>query len=126
MDNLSMEERIERLERRMENLSYSIEAMKHTQEQLYSNQVKINDVMVKEKTAMSDMKSMLESIYENCKKMDRHIEFIHSVYATLKSPLDFVIDKINLLRGREMMDNRLPNTNRKIEIQKRMIGDIPK
>lgn len=43
----------------------------------------------------------------NCNKMSSHIDFVDKVYDTVKSPLNFMCNKVNLLSGKEISDNNL-------------------
>ena len=43
----------------------------------------------------------------NCNKMSSHIDFVDNVYDTVKSPLNFMCNKVNLLSGKEISDNSL-------------------
>lgn len=49
-----------------------------------------------------DLKLILEelkTLNKRVDKMDKHIDFIHSIYSYVKYPLGFVCDKINRLSG---------------------------
>ena len=37
----------------------------------------------------------------NCNKMSSHIDFVDKVYDTVKSPLNFMCNKVNVLSGNE-------------------------
>ncbi len=64
--------------------------------------VKINDLDDK----LSDILILLErDIKPNCNKMDKHINFIESIYQNVKNPLGFLCNKINYLRN----DNNIYN-----------------
>lgn len=43
----------------------------------------------------------------NCNKMSSHIDFVDKVYDTVKSPLNFMCNKVNVLSGKEISDNSL-------------------
>ena len=43
----------------------------------------------------------------NCNKMSSHIDFVDNVYDTVKSPLNFMCNKVNVLSGKEISDNSL-------------------
>ena len=43
----------------------------------------------------------------NCNKMSSHIDFVDKVYDTVKSPLNFMCNKVNVLSGKEISDNNL-------------------
>jgi hypothetical protein len=40
-----------------------------------------------------------KDIEENCRKMSGHIDFVESVYTTVKSPLSYICSKVNHLTG---------------------------
>lgn len=48
-------------------------------------------------------------INENCKKMGHHINFIENVYSTVKSPLNFLTNKINYMIGSDANVKQLPD-----------------
>jgi hypothetical protein len=71
---------------------------------LDSLEEKINDLDDK----LSDILILLErDIKPNCNKMSSHIDFVDNVYDTVKSPLNFICNKVNLLSGKEIYDNSL-------------------
>jgi len=40
-----------------------------------------------------------KDIEENCRKMSGHIDFVESVYTTVRSPLSYICSKVNRLTG---------------------------
>jgi len=40
-------------------------------------------------------KLLINSVGENCEKMGNHIDFVESVYDTVKHPLTYICNKIN-------------------------------
>lgn len=38
---------------------------------------------------------LINSVGKNCEKMGNHIEFVESVYETVRHPLSFICNKIN-------------------------------
>ena len=44
-------------------------------------------------------------IAPNCNKMSSHIDFVDKVYETVKSPLNFMCNKVNVLSGKEISNN---------------------
>ena len=41
----------------------------------------------------------LDSVEKNTDKMSKHIDFVDTTYAKLKTPLFWMCDRVNLLRG---------------------------
>ena len=65
---------------------------------LDSLEYKLIDLEVK----LNKITDLLErDITPNCKKMSSHIDFIDTVYDTVKSPLNFMCNKINILSGND-------------------------
>jgi|TARA_A100001037_G_C15079185_1_gene603339 hypothetical protein len=42
-----------------------------------------------------------KDVKPNCDKMGNHISFVEGVYDNVKSPLDFICNKVNNIRGIE-------------------------
>ena len=42
-----------------------------------------------------------QDVQPNCNKMSTHIDFVDKVYDTVKSPLNFMCNKVNVLSGNE-------------------------
>lgn len=65
---------------------------------LDSLEYKLIDLEVK----LNKITDLLErDITPNCNKMSSHIDFIDKVYDTVKSPLNFMCNKINILSGND-------------------------
>lgn len=65
---------------------------------LDSLEYKLIDLEVK----LNKITDLLErDISPNCNKMSNHIDFIDKVYDTVKSPLNFMCNKVNLLSGND-------------------------
>ena len=65
---------------------------------LDSLEYKLIDLEVK----LNKILELLENdIKPNCNKMSSHIDFIDKVYDTVKSPLNFMCNKVNILSGNE-------------------------
>jgi len=65
---------------------------------LDSLEYKLIDLEVK----LNKILELLENdVAPNCNKMSTHIDFIDKVYDTVKSPLNFMCNKVNLLSGNE-------------------------
>ena len=65
---------------------------------LVSLEYKLIDLEVKLNTILE----LLENdVAPNCNKMSTHIDFIDKVYDTVKSPLNFMCNKVNVLSGNE-------------------------
>lgn len=44
-------------------------------------------------------KSVNEELYEECKKMGSHIDFVETVYDNVKHPLGYICNKVKYLTG---------------------------
>ena len=65
---------------------------------LDSLEYKLIDLEVK----LNKITDLLErDISPNCNKMSSHIDFIDKVYDSVKSPLNFMCNKVNVLSGNE-------------------------
>tara|TARA_B100001027_G_C16185057_1_gene293329 strand:- start:267 stop:509 length:243 start_codon:yes stop_codon:yes gene_type:complete len=65
---------------------------------LDSLEYKLIDLEVK----LNKILELLENdIAPNCNKMSTHIDFVDKVYDTVKSPLNFMCNKVNILSGNE-------------------------
>lgn len=65
---------------------------------LDSLEYKLIDLEVK----LNKITELLENdVAPNCNKMSTHIDFVDKVYDTVKSPLNFMCNKINGLSGNE-------------------------
>jgi hypothetical protein len=65
---------------------------------LDSLEYKLIDLEVK----LNKILELLENdVAPNCNKMSTHIDFVDKVYDTVKSPLNFMCNKVNILSGNE-------------------------
>ena len=65
---------------------------------LDSLEYKLIDLEVK----LNKILELLEDdVKPNCNKMSSHIDFIDKVYDSVKSPLNFMCNKVNVLSGNE-------------------------
>lgn len=65
---------------------------------LDSLEYKLIDLEVK----LNKILELLENdVSPNCNKMSTHIDFIDKVYDSVKSPLNFMCNKVNLLSGNQ-------------------------
>lgn len=65
---------------------------------LNSLEYKLIDLEVK----LNKITELLENdVAPNCNKMSSHIDFVDKVYDTVKSPLNFMCNKVNLLSGNQ-------------------------
>jgi hypothetical protein len=65
---------------------------------LISLEYKLIDLEVK----LNKIIELIENdVAPNCNKMSSHIDFIDNVYDTVKSPLNFMCNKVNVLSGNE-------------------------
>lgn len=71
---------------------------------LNSLEYKLIDLEVK----LNKIIELIENdVAPNCNKMSSHIDFVDNVYDTVKSPLNFMCNKVNILSGKEISDNSL-------------------
>ena len=69
---------------------------------LDSLEYKLIDLEVK----LNKILELLENdVKPNCNKMSSHIDFVDNVYDTVKSPLNFMCNKVNLLSGKEISNS---------------------
>lgn len=47
-------------------------------------------------------------VTKNCKKMGNHINFVENVYDTIKSPLNYICNKVNNITNNQISNNDLP------------------
>ena len=65
---------------------------------LDSLEYKLIDLEVK----LNKILELIENdVAPNCNKMSSHIDFVDKVYDTVKSPLNFMCNKVNVLSGNE-------------------------
>ena len=65
---------------------------------LDSLEYKLIDLEVK----LNKILELIENdVSPNCNKMSSHIDFVDKVYDTVKSPLNFMCNKVNVLSGNE-------------------------
>jgi len=60
-----------------------------------SDQEKLDLILEK----LDILEKRLEKIEISCGIMDTHIGFVDGVYTTMRTPLDFIINKVSLLSG---------------------------
>jgi len=56
--------------------------------------------------------NLLNNLSNNCNKMGEHIDFVDSVYETLKKPLEFVSSKVNYISSNNEV-KKLPDKTTK-------------
>ncbi len=71
----------------MSELIDFIEKIELMREEIRIISIKLDKVMDK-----------LEVNHEECTKMGNHINFVENVYQSIKSPLNFICDKVNIYR----------------------------
>ncbi len=82
----------------MATVSVSISALEQ-------QQVDLNKILA----ALDRINNRLLALEENSEKMDRHIDFIHGVYATLRRPLNSLVGAFWTIRGQESTTLALPD-----------------
>ena len=48
---------------------------------------------------IDELSSKVGSVGESCDNMDNHIHFINGVYTTVRSPLEWIVNRTNTLMG---------------------------
>jgi len=61
----------------------------------------INNRLEKLEKRVEMIVEMLERIETNTKKMSEHIDFVDGVYENVKSPMEWICNKINLIDYRD-------------------------
>lgn len=46
---------------------------------------------------LEQLETKLENIYENTKRMDKHITFVESTYDSIKTPFHYLMNKVKIL-----------------------------
>ena len=59
-------------------------------------------------------KKMDGEILEECKKMGSHITFIESVYDSIRHPLNYICNIINIKSDNQLLCNDLPSNTKQI------------
>ena len=59
-------------------------------------------------------KKMDGEILEECKKMGSHINFIESVYDSVRHPLNYICNIINIKSDNQLLCNDLPSNTKQI------------
>ena len=59
-------------------------------------------------------KKMDGEILEECKKMGSHITFIESVYDSVRHPLNYICNIINIKSDNQLLCNDLPSNTKQI------------
>tara|TARA_B110000967_G_scaffold167228_1_gene175650 strand:- start:508 stop:777 length:270 start_codon:yes stop_codon:yes gene_type:complete len=89
------------MEERLTKIEKQLEGMKSLMIKLNNNIEKIDNKI--------DMitETIDEDLITECKKMGSHIDFIENVYETVKQPLNYVCNKINILKDEKgnLIDN---------------------
>ena len=58
-----------------------------------------------------------KDIGPSCTKMGNHIEFVECVYTNVKSPLGYLVDKVNYMVGNTPSNKALPDVKPSNDIQ---------
>lgn len=66
-----------------------------------------NEKVIHLETKLNEMMKKLERIEEGTSRMSKHIEFIEGVYGTVSTPMFWICNKVNRLRG-EIKDTTPP------------------
>lgn len=47
------------------------------------------------------IENRLGIVEESCSEMDNHINFVNNVYSTVRTPLDFILNQVGRIQGRQ-------------------------
>ena len=84
------------MESKNENEKVVIERIEKIENSLQRVEIKLDALLEK-----------MEISVKECNKMGEHIDFIENVYETVKAPLSFICDKVNVFSGSD--NNNLQN-----------------
>ena len=56
-----------------------------------------NKIEIIEKKIDKILEKLDDNVINNCNKMGEHINFVENVYQTIKSPLEYVSNKVNII-----------------------------
>jgi len=48
---------------------------------------------------LEGIENRLNIVEESCNGMDNHINFVNTVYTTVRTPLDFIVNRVGRLQG---------------------------
>jgi predicted nuclease with TOPRIM domain len=51
------------------------------------------------KTNLRELTEAVKSLEQQCSRMNNHINFIEETYSSLRTPLDFLLQKVNYITG---------------------------
>jgi len=68
---------------------------------------KIENSLQRVEIKLDALLEKMEISVKECNKMGEHIDFIENVYETVKAPLSFICDKVNVFSGSD--NNNLQN-----------------
>ena len=54
---------------------------------------------------INDLSIQVNKLNEKTEKMDKHIDFIDGVYTRIRTPLWWICDRVNLIRGHSLTTN---------------------
>ena len=86
MNNKELNEKLDSINRLLVILNNNVEK---TNEKIENLELKINKLD----------KSVNEELYEECKKMGNHIDFVETVYDNVKHPLGYICKTVQYLTG---------------------------
>ena len=61
------------------------------------------------------IENKLNEVEKSCGGMDEHINFVESVYSTVRSPLDFIVNKTKYLMNNSQSSEALPLLDAKMD-----------
>ena len=83
-------------------------ASKNENEKVVTERIeKIENSLQRVEIKLDALLEKMEISVKECNKMGEHIDFIENVYETVKAPLSFICDKVNVFSGSD--NNNLQN-----------------
>ena len=100
--------------------------IKRLEEKLDQIQETINNLHTRIDGFEETMTGEVSDVKEKCEKMESHIDFIERVYSNVKSPMGYLVDKVNYMFGRSSSSlPEIQNSVRPVEsVQQNKIEDV--
>lgn len=94
--------------------------IKRLEEKLDQIQETINNLHTRIDGFEETMTGEVSDVKDKCEKMESHINFIERVYSNVKSPMGYLVDKVNYMFGRS--SSSLPEIQN--SVQQNKIEDV--
>ena len=71
----------------------------------------INNRLTQIENKLDELKKQQDTITNSSIKMDKHVDFIETVYENVKNPLNYITSRFNNYIGHNINSNNLNNIN---------------